>query len=187
MKVVELALPGLCRIEPVVFRDDRGEFVELYHVERYAERKIGKPFVQDNMSCSTEGVLRGLHYQLGHPQAKLVMVVHGEIFDVAVDIRRGSPTFGKWDGAVLSSQNRHQLFIPEGFAHGFCVLGKTATVVYKCTDYYAPSEERGVRWDDPGLGIAWPVAAPILSDKDRAYAFLSNVPPEDLPPFGSLS
>ncbi len=168
-------------IEPRVHRDGRGYFLEIFQSERYGASGVKNPFVQDNLSYSTKGVLRGLHYQLDHPQAKLVMAIQGEIFDVVVDIRNGSPTFGIWSGAILTGDEGHQLYVPKGFAHGFCVMSESATVLYKCTDYYDPAGERGIRWDDPRLGIHWLVDAPILSDKDRAYPSLADVSSEDLP------
>lgn len=183
MRIFDTAIPGVLKIEPAIFKDDRGHFLEVYHSERYSLDGIALPFLQDNLSRSTGRVLRGLHYQLGRPQAKLIMAVEGEIFDVAVDIRKGSPTFGKWTAVTLSSTNLFQMFIPAGFAHGFCVLSDTAVVLYKCTDLYAPEEERGLRWNDPSVGIEWPVAAPVLSAKDAAYPFLKDVSPEDLPDY----
>ena len=180
MKVTELGLPGILLIEPKVFEDDRGFFMETFHADRYAEFGIPRNFVQDNHSKSARGTLRGLHYQLGKPQGKLVRVTQGEVFDVAVDVRSGSPNFGKWAGTMLTETNKHQLYIPEGFAHGFCVMSETAEFLYKCTDFYAPEEERGIRWDDPGLAIDWPVANPLLSEKDRNYPLLSEAG-EDLP------
>ena len=174
-------VPEVLIVEPDVHGDGRGYFLETYRAQRYAEQGLPDTFVQDNLSFSRKGVLRGLHYQLGRPQGKLVWVLQGEVFDVAVDIRRGSPTFGRWVSATLSSADHRQLYVPEGFAHGFCVLSETALFTYKCTDYYAPEEERGIRWDDPALGIDWPVAEPIVSDKDRAYPALENVPEGDLP------
>lgn len=161
-------------VDPRVFSDNRGFFIETYHKEKYQRSGIDRAFVQNNHSHSVKGVLRGLHYQLNHPQGKLIYVVRGEIFDVAVDIRQGSPTFGKWVGVYLSEKNHRQLFIPEGFAHGFCVISELADVVYKCTDVYAPGDEYGIRWDDPGLAIGWPVRNPILSEKDADYPFLSR-------------
>jgi dTDP-4-dehydrorhamnose 3,5-epimerase len=140
-------------------------------------------FVQDNLSFSVRSVLRGLHYQLGKPQGKLITVLEGEIYDVAADIRRGSPHFGHWVGVHLSSKEYRQLFIPPGFAHGFCVTSDTAAVIYKCTDYYSPEDERGIRWDDPELSIAWPVTDPVLSEKDRLNPTLGEIPAEDLPVF----
>ena len=176
-------LPEVIIIEPDVFRDGLGHFLETYQDKRYFEFGLPARFVQDNLSCSTRGVLRGLHYQLGRPQGKLVWVVQGEVFDVAVDIRKGSPTFAQWAGVALSADNCRQLYIPEGFAHGFCVISDMATFSYKCTDYYAPEEEHGIHWDDPSLGIAWPISEPILSNKDRNYPFLENIPAEELPSF----
>ena len=150
-------------IEPKIIRDHRGFFLEIYRENTYRESGIPDRFVQDNYSYSTKHVLRGLHYQLGKPQGKLVWAAQGEIFDVAVDIRKGSPTFGKWEGQWLSDENQRQLYIPPGFAHGFCVTSEYAVVIYKCTRYYAPKEERGVRWDDPRLAIGWPLREPIMS------------------------
>jgi dTDP-4-dehydrorhamnose 3,5-epimerase len=170
-------------IEPDVFRDDRGHFLESYQEQRYLEHGIPARFVQDNISYSKQGVLRGLHYQLGRPQAKIISCIHGEVFDVAVDIRRGSPSFGQWAGVTLSDSNCRQIYIPEGFAHGFCAESDMAMVLYKCTDFYVPEEERGIRWDDPSLDIDWPITKPILSPKDQAYSILQNVPLEDLPIF----
>lgn len=184
MKVTEADLPGVFLVEPTIFKDGRGYFLETYHSERYADSGLPSEFVQQNLSFSTRGVLRGLHYQLGRPQGKLVMVVEGEIFDVAVDIRRGSPTYGRWTGTVLYAGNHRQIYIPEGFAHGFCVTGETAAVLYLCTDLYTPREERGIRWDDPALNITWPFRETILSGKDAAYPFLADIPPHDLPEFG---
>jgi dTDP-4-dehydrorhamnose 3,5-epimerase len=176
-------LPHIVVLQPRVFGDNRGHFFETFHVERYAQHGIATAFVQDNVSCSVKGVLRGLHYQVRHAQAKLVWVVTGEVFDVAVDIRRGSPTFGKWFGFTLSAKDYTQLYIPEGFAHGFCVMSDTAVFLYKCSDYYAPKEERGIRWDDPSLAIEWPVTEPVLSEKDAAYPALNEIPVDDLPVF----
>jgi dTDP-4-dehydrorhamnose 3,5-epimerase len=151
-----------------VFRDPRGFFVETYHAERYAAAGIDVTFVQDNHSRSERGTLRGLHAQQRFPQAKLVRVIEGEVWDVAVDIRVGSPTFGRHTAATLSATDHRQIFVPTGFAHGFCVLSERAQVEYKCTDYYHPGDELRILWSDPELGIPWPVEAPILSDKDRA-------------------
>ena len=181
------ALREILIIEPHLFQDGRGHFLESYHRQRYQGHGLPERFVQDNISFSKKGVLRGLHYQLGVPQGKLVCVVQGEVFDVAVDIRRGSPTFGQWVGMTLSSSDYKQVYIPEGFAHGFCALSETALFTYKCTDYYAPQEERGIRWDDPSLGIVWPISNPILSDKDRAYPTLCDVAANDLPVFSAAS
>tara|TARA_B100000686_G_C16658363_1_gene899478 strand:+ start:307 stop:870 length:564 start_codon:yes stop_codon:yes gene_type:complete len=175
MKVTQTPLEGLMLIEPNVFRDPRGWFYESYTRKKYAERGILLEFVQDNHSKSTRGVLRGLHYQENRPQAKLVRVTQGEVFDVAVDIRPGSPTFGKWWGCNLSSENMLQLYIPEGFAHGFCVLSKTVEFIYKCSDYYSPSDDRGIIWNDPSLAIDWPTEDPILSKKDAGYPILREL------------
>jgi dTDP-4-dehydrorhamnose 3,5-epimerase len=174
MKVTQTELPGVLLVEPKVFGDHRGFFVETYSRERYAEVGIDATFVQDNMSSSTKGILRGLHYQVRKPQAKLVSVVQGEIFDVVVDIRPGSPTFGRWVGARLDHESKRQLYAPVGFAHGFCVLSDLAVVTYKCSDYYDPKGEGGIVWNDPELGIAWPVENPVLSAKDAGHPPLSR-------------
>lgn len=168
-------LEGVILVEPKVYRDHRGFFLETYHAERYRDGGISEPFVQDNHSRSGARILRGLHSQRKHPQGKLVRAVEGEIWDVAVDIRVGSPTFRQWYGAVLSADNFHQLYIPPGFAHGFCVLSEAAQVEYKCTDFYDPSDELGLRWDDPAFAIEWPLTDPILSDKDRDAPDLETV------------
>ena len=170
-------------IQPDIFKDDRGHFLECYRAQRYLDHGIPDRFVQDNLSYSRRGVLRGLHYQLRQPQGKLIYVAYGEVYDVAVDIRADSPTFGKWVGVTLSSKTPRQIYIPEGFAHGFCVTSSFAVVVYKCTDYYSPMEERGIRWNDPSLNIRWPLEKPILSDKDRAYPTLEMVDATDLPKY----
>ena len=183
VKYSKTSLPGVLLIEPDVFKDERGFFLETFHQKKYADGKIVKSFVQDNWSHSTSKVLRGLHYQLRNPQAKLVYVITGEIFDVAVDIRRGSPTFGKWEGVYLSSENKRQIFVPEGFAHGFCVLSETADVLYKCSDFYNPDDEFGILWSDPTIGIEWPVKEPILSSKDSQYSRLSDTADNVLPVF----
>lgn len=181
VKFEKTKLEGVTLCVPEVFRDARGFFMETYHAARYIEGGVRAVFVQDNCSRSSKGVLRGLHYQLHKPQAKLVSCLRGEIFDVAVDIRRGSPTFGQWAGAVLSEENSHQLFIPGGFAHGFCVLSEVAEISYKCSEFYDPRDDRGLRWNDPELGIAWPLAAPVLSGKDAAQPFLKDVAEAQLP------
>ena len=175
MRVIETEVPGLLIVEPRVHRDARGFFVETYHAPRYREHGIADEFVQDNHSRSTRGALRGLHGQHPRAQAKLVRAILGEIFDVAVDVRPGSPTFGKWFGATLSSGNHHQLWVPAGFIHGFCVLSETAEVEYKCTDFYDPGGELGVLWNDPAIGIEWPLSEPILSAKDAAAPLLAEV------------
>jgi len=178
MQITSTPLPGLVQIEPDVFRDPRGRFVELYRQPRYEAAGIDRPFVQDNFSWSVRGTLRGLHYQLGRPQGKLVTVIKGTVFDVAVDIRQGSPTFGQWYGVELSDTNMRQLYVPPGFAHGFCVLSDEAGFLYKCTDLYSPQDERGIVWNDPALSIAWPVTAPLLSAKDQAYKSLTDMTTE---------
>lgn len=175
MKFIDTNLKGVVLVEPDVFDDPRGYFLETYHVGKYADGGIPGPFVQDNFSHSARGTLRGLHYQLQHAQGKLVMALEGRIFDVAVDIRKGSPTFKQWVGVELSGENKRQLYIPPGFAHGFCVLSDTADVLYKCTDVYSQKDERGIIWNDPALGIAWPIADPLLSKKDGAYRCLSEM------------
>lgn len=178
MKVLPTELSDVVVIEPNVFRDERGFFLETYHERKY--RQAGIPpapaaFVQDNHSCSIQATLRGLHAQRHHPQGKLVRVMQGEIFDVAVDIRRGSPTFKRWVGVTISAQDFRQIYLPPGFAHGFCVLSKIAEVEYKCTDFYDPSDEFGIAWNDPEIGIVWPVQEPILSDKDQKAPSLAEV------------
>ena len=174
MKVLETPMPGVLVLEPRVFGDDRGFFLETFNAARFAEHGLPTEFLQDNHSRSARGVLRGLHYQRRSPQGKLVSVVRGEVWDVAVDIREGSPTFGKWFGMTLSEARRQLLWIPPGFAHGFCVLSESADFLYKCTTLYDAADDRGVRWDDPALGIEWPVADPILSAKDRALPSLAE-------------
>ncbi len=183
LSVQKTKLDGLVVVQPTVHGDARGFFLETYHRDKYAEAGIDVTFVQDNLSRSSKDILRGLHYQIERPQGKLVSVVQGAIFDVAVDLRKGSPTFGQWDGVVLSDENRYQLYVPVGFAHGFCVISDTAEVTYKCTDLYHPAGERSLRWDDPDIGIPWPVTGddgPVLSDKDREAPLLSQIPEADL-------
>jgi dTDP-4-dehydrorhamnose 3,5-epimerase len=184
MNVIPTDLDGVIIIEPKVFGDRRGFFLESYHHGRYAAAGIKDLFVQDNISFSLRNTLRGLHYQHPQGQAKLVQVLKGEIFDVAVDIRYGSPTFGRWTGAVLSSENNRQLYVPEGFAHGFCVLSQDALFHYKCSDFYAPENEGGICWDDPELGIAWPVRSPTLSARDQKLQRFGDVNPRYLPTYG---
>ena len=186
MKIIETALPGVLIIEPKVFGDERGFFVETYRESLFAEAGLELNFVQDNQSRSRRGVLRGLHYQLQQPQDKLVRVARGQVFDVAVDIRRGSPTFGQWIGAILDDVTHRQMYIPQGFAHGFVVLSEIADFVYRCTDYYHPQSEAGIRWDDSEIGILWPeevLQKLILSEKDRQLPLLRTQPPEQLPVF----
>ena len=169
MRAVDTALSGVRLLEPAVHRDDRGFFLESFRVDRLAALGIGATFVQDNHSRSVARTLRGLHWQWRRPQAKLIRVIEGAIFDVAVDIRRGSPTFGRWIGVNLSADDFRQLYVPVGFAHGFCVLSATAQIEYKCSDYYDPAGEAGLSWDDPALGIEWPVQDPILSPLDAHH------------------
>ena len=169
MKVLPTELTGVLVIEPRVFSDTRGFFFESYHAPRYADAGIAVTFVQDNHSSSVKGTIRGLHYQLRHPQAKLLRVIRGAVLDVAVDIRRGSPTFGRWVGVELSAENKRQLFIPAGFGHGFCATSDVAEVEYKCSNVYVADDQHGVLWNDLTIGIRWPVREPILSDTDRAY------------------
>lgn len=183
MKVIQTAIPDVLIIEPQVFGDERGFFMETFQDKRYRELGIKEDFVQDNASRSCKGVMRGLHYQIKHQQGKLVSVSRGIIFDVAVDIRKGSPNFGKHYSHILSEDNRRQMYIPPGFAHGFCVLSDIADFTYKCTDYYDFESERGVSWDDPGLAIEWPLSDVILSDKDKGNLRLSEMSDTDLPVF----
>lgn len=185
LKITATALPDVRIIEPEVFRDSRGFFMETYHLHKYEVLGLQKPFVQDNHSRSAQGILRGLHYQLNFPQAKLVSVLRGEIFDVAVDIRRGSPWFGRWVGVMLSDKNNYQLLIPEGFAHGFCVLSETVDFLYKCSDFYHPEDDHGIHWADESVGITWPQASPQTSDKDGRLPCLKDVPPELLPVYAA--
>lgn len=181
MEIVETSLPGVLLIKPRVFRDPRGFFLETYRADALAAASVNETFVQDNHSHSSRGVLRGLHYQLGHPQAKLCRVVQGEVLDVAVDIRVGSPNFGKWVGVILSAENCHALYLPKGFAHGFAVRSETADFLYKCSDYYDAADDCGVLWNDPALGIDWDTPSPILSDKDQRHLPLAEVPRDRLP------
>lgn len=181
MKVIETELPGVVIVEPDRLGDDRGFFQETWHARRYAEAGIPGTFVQDNLSLSRHGVLRGLHYQNPNGQGKLVYILQGEAFDVAVDIRVGSPTFGKWTGVALSADSGRQLYIPAGFAHGFCVTGEIALFAYKCTDFYDRDSEGAIRWNDPQVGIDWPVADPVTSEKDDAAPFLSAIDQAKLP------
>jgi dTDP-4-dehydrorhamnose 3,5-epimerase len=181
MKIIETSLPGAVVLEPQVFGDARGFFYESYNKAKFHEAGIRSEFVQANVSRSAKGVLRGLHYQWPNPQGKLVSVHEGEVFDVAVDIRRDSPTFGQWAGVMLSADNHRHFWIPEGFAHGFCVLSEFATFTYQCSALYDPKADAGVRWDDPAIGIDWPLSAPLLSDKDSKTPLLKDIPLERLP------
>ena len=183
MQVIDEPLAGVKLLAPKVFEDGRGFFMESYSRRRFAEIGIAHDFVQDNHSRSTRGVLRGLHFQLTRPQSKLVRATRGAIFDVAVDVRRGSASFGRWTGAELSAESHTIMYIPKGFAHGFLVLTEVAEVQYKCSDFYAPEDERGIAWDDPEIGIAWPLGdlGPVLSDRDLGWSTLSETDESDLP------
>ena len=176
MKISDTALPGVKLIEPKVFGDDRGFFLESWNARAFADAGLDLTFVQDNHSRSARHVLRGLHYQIADPQGKLVRVTVGSVFDVAVDIRRSSPSFGKWVGYELSAENKRMLYVPPGFAHGFVVLSDTADFLYKCTTFYAPANERSIAWNDPAIGIDWPIgdATPLLSGKDSAAGLLAD-------------
>ena len=171
-------LPEVILIEPDIFDDGRGFFLEMYHQKKFEESGIHEKFIQDNRSQSRLGTLRGLHYQLGKPQGKLVWVLQGAVYDVAVDIRRNSPTFGKWFGTTLSEENKTGIYVPPDFAHGFCVMSRKADVFYKCTEFYSPENERCIRWNDPNLAIDWPIRDPILSEKDSKCPLLKDA---DLP------
>jgi dTDP-4-dehydrorhamnose 3,5-epimerase len=184
MIIKSLSIPSVKLIKPRRFEDDRGFFCQTYHEKQYQEAGIPSRFVQDNWSRSSKGVLRGLHYQLKNPQAKLVSVLRGEVFDVAVDVRKGSPTFGKWVAEILSEENGHQLYVPEGFAHGFLVLSDVVDFQYKCSNFYTPGDEYGIQWDDPAIGISWPIKIdPILAEKDEKLLCLDAVLNESLPEF----
>jgi dTDP-4-dehydrorhamnose 3,5-epimerase len=184
MQVSAAGIPGLLIIDPVVHGDARGFFVETYSRDRYAEVGVSADFVQDNLSSSRRGILRGLHLQHPRGQGKLCSVLEGEAFDVVVDVRVGSPTFGKWEGVTLSYENKRQLYIPPGLAHGFCVMSERALFSYKCTDFYSAENELGVAWNDEDIGIEWPIDAPLLSDKDRANPKLRDVSQDRLPRYG---
>jgi dTDP-4-dehydrorhamnose 3,5-epimerase len=181
MRFIDTELPGLIVIEPDVFEDGRGHFLETYHAKKYADAGIPGPFVQDNFSRSVKGTLRGLHYQRKNSQGKIVFVTDGVVFDVAVDLRTGSPTFGRWLGMELSGENKRQLYVPPGFAHGFCVTSESAGFAYKCTEFYDPQDEAGVVWNDPSIAIAWPVREPLLSPKDEQLKRLVDIPLALLP------
>jgi dTDP-4-dehydrorhamnose 3,5-epimerase len=178
---IETSLPGVLELRPKIFRDARGFFMETYHQTRFSELGIRNVFVQDNHSCSSKGTLRGLHYQLHHPQSKLCRVVEGEALDVAVDIRLGSPHFGKSVTVLLSAKDQNQIYVPAGFAHGFLALAETVQFLYKCSDFYDPADEHGILWNDPGLNITWNVAHPIVSEKDLKSPKLADVPRDLLP------
>jgi dTDP-4-dehydrorhamnose 3,5-epimerase len=185
LKRTETSLPPVCLVQPQVFYDDRGFFVENYHQVKFAELDITDQFVQENHSRSTKGVLRGLHYQLHRPQAKLCRVLEGAVLDVVVDIRLGSPYFGKWINVLLSAENYNQIYIPTGFAHGFLVLSESAQFSYKCSDFYDPPDEHGIAWNDPDLNISWGIAEPLLSEKDKQYLPLAKIPRQFLPRYQS--
>ena len=181
MKIIQTSLPGCVVIEPAVFGDARGAFYETFNAERFAEHGLPTSFVQSNVSTSSHGVLRGLHYQWPRPQGKLVTVLEGEVYDVAVDIRRGSPTYGRWEAVILSAENKRQFWIPEGFAHGFVVLSERALFSYLCTDVYRPQFDANVAWNDAAIGIDWPVAEPQLSGKDAKAPLLADIAQDRLP------
>lgn len=181
MKVIETPLPGCLVIEPTVLGDERGLFFEAWNAERFSQYGLVTKFMQSNVSTSVKGVLRGLHYQWPRPQGKLVSVLEGEVYDVAVDIRRGSPHFGRWAAVLLSEENKRQMWIPEGFAHGFAVLSERAVFSYLCTDVYVKEADAGVRWNDAAIGVDWPVGEPTLSDKDKRMPFLVDIPEDRLP------
>ncbi|MBV2208681.1 MAG: dTDP-4-dehydrorhamnose 3,5-epimerase [Thermomonas sp.] len=183
MKIIETKIPGCVVIEPAVFGDARGAFYETWNAERFAEHGLPTRFVQSNVSTSSQGVLRGLHYQWPRPQGKLISVLEGEVYDVAVDIRHGSPTFGQWEAVILSAENKRQLWIPEGFAHGFVTLSERVVFHYLCTDVYVKEADAGLRWNDAELAIDWPVVTPLLSDKDARAPFLSEIAPNRLPQY----
>ena len=186
MNVKETKLPGVLILEPKVFFDDRGYFIETWNSARYEQAGIPGPFVQDNISFSKKGILRGLHFQYPQSQGKLIHVLSGEVIDVVVDIRVGSPTYSQWIGEVLSELNHKQIYIPPGFAHGYCVRSEAAHFSYKCTDFYNPATEHGIIWNDPDIGIEWPIAEPVLSPKDKLYPRLKDLQPESLPHFGRI-
>jgi dTDP-4-dehydrorhamnose 3,5-epimerase len=182
---LDTSLPGVWELRPKAIRDARGFFLETYHQQKFSDLGIQDVFVQDNHSRSAKGTLRGLHYQLRHPQAKLCRVVEGEVLDVAVDIRIGSPTFGKWASVLLSAELQNQIFIPQGFAHGFVALSESVQFLYKCSDFYDPAGEYGIIWSDPDLAIYWGVANPVVSEKDAKYSTLAAMPRELLPRYST--
>jgi dTDP-4-dehydrorhamnose 3,5-epimerase len=181
LQKLNTSLPEIWELQPKVIRDARGFFLETYHQQKFSDLGIHDLFVQDNHSRSVKGVLRGLHYQLPHAQAKLCRVAEGEVLDVAVDIRIGSPNFGKWTSVLLSAERQNQVFIPRGFAHGFVALSETVQFLYKCSDFYDPTSEYGIVWNDPGLAISWGVANPLVSERDAKYSTLAAMPREFLP------
>lgn len=183
MKFIETSLPGCIVVEPQVFGDSRGFFYESYNEAKYRATGIERKFIQSNVSRSARGVLRGLHFQWPNPQGKLVSVLEGEVYDVAVDIRRGSPSFGRWTGVMLTAENHRHFWIPEGFAHGFCVVSEHATFSYQCTELYDAKADGSVRWDDPAIGVDWPVSSPLLSEKDANAPLLAEMPHHRLPEY----
>jgi dTDP-4-dehydrorhamnose 3,5-epimerase len=185
MQQIETSLCGVFELRPKIFRDQRGFFLETYHRAHYAELGIKDHFVQDNHSSSIRGTLRGLHYQLQRPQAKLCRLVEGEALDVAVDIRVGSPQFGKWTGVLLSAKEQNQIYIPEGFAHGFLALTDTVQCLYKCSDFYDPKDERGILWNDPDINVSWGISDPVVSEKDAKNPALAQIPRALLPHYRS--
>ena len=187
MKIIPTRLPGVVVVEPAVHRDDRGYLTEVWNQRRFDDAGLPVRFVQDNLSSSKRGVLRGLHYQWPAAQGKLVSALQGEVYDVAVDIRADSPTFGEWVGVTLSAENKHQIYVPPGFAHGFVVLSESALVLYKCSEFYTPSDEGSVLWDDPAIGIDWPIANPTLAAKDAAAPRLADLPEDRRPTVASTA
>ena len=183
MQRIETSIPGVLELQPKVFRDARGFFLETFHHAQFRELGIVETFVQDNHSCSRKGTLRGLHYQLRHPQTKLCRVVEGEVYDVVVDVRQGSPHFGKHASVLLSAERQNQIYVPAGFAHGYLALTEKVHFLYKCSDYYHPEDEYGVLWNDPQLKISWGVESPIVSEKDLHLRSLSSIPRECLPQY----
>jgi len=183
MNVIKTELPGVIIFEPTVFGDDRGYFLETYNADRYKEAGISENFIQDNLSFSRKGILRGLHYQTPMEQGKLVQVIKGEVYDVAVDVRAGSPTFGQWYGSVLSESNKRQIYVPAGFAHGFVVTSDTALFSYKCTELYNPTNERRIAWNDTDLAINWPITDPLVSEKDQQAVLLKDLQKQELPSY----
>jgi dTDP-4-dehydrorhamnose 3,5-epimerase len=183
MQRIDTALPGVFELRPAVHRDARGFFVETYHRAKFADMGIADTFLQDNHSCSVRGTLRGLHYQLRQPQAKLCRVIQGEALDIAVDIRVGSPNFGMWTSVLLSAEQQNQIYVPAGFAHGFLALSETVQFLYKCSDFYNPADEHGIAWNDPDLNIGWGAAEPVLSARDANYSPLAQIPREFLPEY----
>ncbi len=183
MKVLHSNIPDIIIIEPQCFGDERGFFLESFHEQHYAEIGIANNFKQDNLSRSSHGILRGLHYQVEQPQGKLIFVARGEIFDVAVDIRQGSPSFGQYTSTILNDENHRQIYIPPGFAHGFCVLSEKVDMIYKCTDYYSKQSERGILWNDPTVNINWPAMDFTLSERDQGFLALNDIAATDLPSY----